>query len=229
MGVQTLIQLFQKQSYRIYSFYWADLHPYCWQSLREHNWNGSSSRKKYGRVQGSWPNVADSGSADSSGWEHYTDTWVPGRQWRGRAALNYKSGSRWKLWKSRKFLYSRTLGFQIQSQICPPICTEGDGGCSDPDATLNQWKVKLGEKLPLLFEPCPIKPTNPGPQQVLAGHRESFPAPQKTILYPPEMYKLSGLQFTTILSSDNLHLQAFRTQISGYWYETWYDIILTHQ
>lgn len=161
MGVQTLIQLFQKQSYRIYSFYWADLHPYCWQSLREHNWNGSSSRKKYGRVQGSWPNVADSGSADSSGWEHYTDTWVPGRQWRGRAALNYKSGSRWKLWKSRKFLYSRTLGFQIQSQICPWICTKGDGRVQRPWCHFKSMKSEAGRKTPFVIWTLPHQANKP--------------------------------------------------------------------
>lgn len=194
----------------------------------------AAPHQKYGRVQGSWPNVADSGSADSSGWKHYTDIWVPGRQWRGRAALNDKSGSRWKLWKSRKFPHSRTLGFQVQPQIRSWVCARGDGRVQWPWCHLKSMKSEAGEKTPFVIWTLPHQANKPW---ATAGTGW----PVRTFLLPkiPSYILQRWTRFLVCSSQQSQQatsrgdlvptLQAFRTQTGGYWYEIWYVIILTHQ
>lgn len=148
MAVQTQIQLFQKQSYCIDTFIEL-IFIHTADRVSGNTTEMAAPHKKYGRVQGSWPNVADSGSADSSGWKHYTDTWVPGRQWRGRAALNYNQDP------GEKFLYSRTSGFQFQSQICPWICTKGDGRVQCPWCHFKSMWSEAGGKTPFVIWTLP--------------------------------------------------------------------------
>lgn len=132
--------------------------------------------KKYGRVQGSWPNVADSGSADSSSRNHYVHMWVPGKQRRGRAALNYEARSRWNC--ENQGNYSRTFGFRSKHRSAHVLWGKGDGRVERPWRHLKSMKSETGKNLPLIFDPFPWSQQAPGQSRYWLARAGAFPAPQ---------------------------------------------------